>query len=127
VLCDELFEVDPHGSDITRDKNATNIGSHTQNLRIGNTVGNCLGSMPKIEQPFSASQSTPDVGIEIGISLKSDPQAGLASLSFLRSLETFYHFRGHRMPSLDFLENALLVLHVSLHFRRMFQNESDGP
>src|SRR5258708_27410487 len=80
---DELLEVDSHGSDITRDKNPTSIGSHTQNLGIGNTVGNCLGSMPKIERVFPASQSPPDVGIEIGISLKTDPQAGLSRPSFL--------------------------------------------
>jgi len=119
--------VDPHGSDIARNQNPASIGGDTQNLRIGSAIGNYAGGVPEIEGWLSSSQTPRHVGIEIRVRLKGDSQAALASLSFLRPLETFYHLRGHRMPGLDFLEEPLLISQVSIYFRRMFQNERDSP
>jgi hypothetical protein len=74
-------------SDITRNKNPTGRRGDTQDFRIGSAIGNYVG-VPEIEEGFSTSQAPPDVGIKIGICLKRDPQAKLASLSFLSPLET---------------------------------------
>lgn len=79
------------------------------------------------QNPAGVDGDTENLRVEIRIRLKDDPQAGLASLSFLRPLETFHHLRRHRMPILDLLENTLLILQVSIYFRRMFQNECDSP
>jgi hypothetical protein len=119
--------VDPHGSDIARNQDPASVGGDTENLRIGSAIGNYAGGVPEIEGGIFSSQTPRDVGIEIRIRLKRDPQAGLASLSFLRLLEPFHQLRGHRMPSFDLLENTLLILQVSIYFRRMFQNEGDSP
>jgi hypothetical protein len=121
------LEVDPHRSDITRNQNPTSLGGDTQNFRSGSAIRNYVGRVPEIEGGLCTSQASADVGTEIGISLKGDPQGGLARLSFLSPLETLYQFRGHRMPSLDFRENTLLIRQVSIHFSLVFQNEGDRP
>ena len=127
ALCDELLEVDPHSPDIARNQNPAGGGGDTENLRIGSAIGNYARGVPEIQGGLSSPQTSGNVGIEIRISLKGDPQAGLASLSFLRQLETLYYLRWHRMPSLDLLENMFLILQVSIYFSRMFQNKCDRP
>jgi hypothetical protein len=82
--------MDPHSSDTTRNKNATRLRGDTQNFRIGSAIGNYVSGVPDIEEGFSTSQASPDVRIKVGICPKANPQAELASLSFLSPLETFY-------------------------------------
>jgi len=47
--------VDPHGSDIPRNKYAASLGSDTQNFRIGSAIGNDAGTVAEIEGRRAAS------------------------------------------------------------------------
>ena len=41
--------MDPHGSDIARNKYAASLSGDTQNFRIGSAIGNDAGTVAEIE------------------------------------------------------------------------------
>lgn len=71
-----------HGSEIARDKSAAGIGGNVQNARIVSAIGKNAGSALEIDSCLPPPQSLPDVGINIGVGLKSELQAGFTDISF---------------------------------------------
>jgi hypothetical protein len=79
---DEILKVDAHGSQIAGHKNPIIIGCDLQNFGIEGALPNCTRSRSKIYRRLSSKQPFPNVGINVGISLKANSQANRDGASF---------------------------------------------
>ena len=77
----KLFKMNPHRSEITGYQHTPLIRRDSEHVRVGGAVGNNAGRRLEFDRWFPADQPPPDVGVDIGVSLKSDLQASLAAAS----------------------------------------------
>lgn len=71
---DEVLEVVLHRSHIARDKHSAGLSGNPQHFQIGGAVRNHAGGIPEIDGWFAAPQTSADVRIDVGVSLKSNLQ-----------------------------------------------------
>ena len=79
----EAMEMDVHGSQVARDQDPAIRCRDPQNFWIERAIRNCARCRPEVYRRLSSEQSFPNVGIDIGVSLKADLQASLGAASFL--------------------------------------------
>jgi hypothetical protein len=66
-----------------RDQDAATFCRDPQDFRIESAIWDCARSREEVDRRLSPEQSFPNVGIDVGVSLKADLQASLGSDSFL--------------------------------------------
>jgi hypothetical protein len=72
-----------NGSQVARDQDPTVFCRDPQDFRIESAIRDYARSRAEVYRRLSAEQSFPNVGIDVGVSLKADLQASLGVNSFL--------------------------------------------
>src|SRR5258707_941056 len=121
---DELLEVMRHSRDISREQNPSGFGRDTEYFRIGHRVGKDALASAEVDVRLSTPQPSLNVGIEVGISLKSNFQMDLG-LVWLEMVITVFHFRREGMLRLEKLKAMLLLSQVNPDGIRVPQYEGD--
>jgi hypothetical protein len=126
AICNEIFEVRSHRPDIPRNEDPAGAGGNLQNRWIGSAVWNDAGRTLEIDGRLPAPQTSPDVRIEVRVSLKGKSSSEIGGPFVLDPLKALDHVGRHGISRLDLLENTLLVLEVSVNVGWVLQEERDS-
>lgn len=79
------MEMHGHGSQVARDQDPTVISRNAQNFSIESSVRYYTRGWSKVYRGLSSEEPFANVGIDVGVGLKADFQAGLGASFWARS------------------------------------------